>query len=246
LTKISPLLSLQCNHRTNNNFWAEKATSILKVSRVQLKFSNSSNSYVQFFTNAKAEEGNYAVFLNLFSIILKFVVDIPWSDKIVEEVTELLLGSVDKAQDLLLAGEALINLNIEEFRVHLFAALNDEAQIDLIVLIGRLLGQNLKRNAIKKVLKVVNLVEIIKDAIEYAYFINIRPVGSVTFIVKCKIPIPPPKPTPLPISADSAIFLSDITLPDYSTVFPGQSIVKIWQMQNSGSNIWVMAINWSL
>jgi surface antigen len=41
-----------------------------------------------------------------------------------------------------------------------------------------------------------------------------------------------------PSSIDSAIFLSDATLPDGSTVSPGQALVKMWRVRNSGTTPW--------
>ena len=44
--------------------------------------------------------------------------------------------------------------------------------------------------------------------------------------------------SPLPPNEDSASFVEDITIPDYSDWFPGLSITKTWRIKNSGSTTW--------
>ena len=46
--------------------------------------------------------------------------------------------------------------------------------------------------------------------------------------------IAPPDPSPV----DLAIFISDVTIPDGTVLYPNQSVVKTWRMRNSGSSTW--------
>ncbi len=39
-------------------------------------------------------------------------------------------------------------------------------------------------------------------------------------------------------SSDSATFIADITIPDNSTVNPGEALIKTWRMRNSGTSTW--------
>jgi Ig-like domain-containing protein/papain like protease/pre-peptidase len=53
-------------------------------------------------------------------------------------------------------------------------------------------------------------------------------------------PLPPPQP-PSPIlapSSDLATFISDVTLPDGSSITAGQSLTKTWRVKNSGTSRW--------
>lgn len=43
---------------------------------------------------------------------------------------------------------------------------------------------------------------------------------------------------PPPSTNDSAILISSITLPDGTTVTPGQALTKTWQMKNTGTSTW--------
>ena len=56
---------------------------------------------------------------------------------------------------------------------------------------------------------------------------NTHPIGGNPYLDYLPFP-----------DADSATFLSDITLPDGSVVAPGQSLVKTWRVRNSGTSTW--------
>jgi len=46
-------------------------------------------------------------------------------------------------------------------------------------------------------------------------------------------------PTPLPQNAcDNAAYISDVTIPDHSVLVPGESFVKTWELQNTGTCAW--------
>lgn len=52
-------------------------------------------------------------------------------------------------------------------------------------------------------------------------------------------PQPPPNAVPPPVaSTDSAVYISDVTYPDGSSVASGQNLVKTWRMKNTGSTTW--------
>jgi len=37
---------------------------------------------------------------------------------------------------------------------------------------------------------------------------------------------------------DNSIYISDVTIPDYTTVAAGQTFVKTWMLQNTGTCAW--------
>jgi len=47
-----------------------------------------------------------------------------------------------------------------------------------------------------------------------------------------------PGPTPTTGCSNSLVFIQDLTIPDYTTVAPGSSLDKQWQVQNNGSCNW--------
>jgi hypothetical protein len=54
-------------------------------------------------------------------------------------------------------------------------------------------------------------------------------------------------PTPLPQNTcDNAAYVSDVTIPDHSVLVPGESFVKTWALQNTGTCTWTptYAINY--
>ena len=55
-------------------------------------------------------------------------------------------------------------------------------------------------------------------------------------------PPPPPVPTtavpPTPIPCDWANFVTDITIPDGTSVNPGQTVTKTWRLKNAGTCTW--------
>ncbi len=59
--------------------------------------------------------------------------------------------------------------------------------------------------------------------------------GGILYSTNNSNPLPPPS---LPPTPDSATFTSYETLPDGSVVSPGQSLVKTWRMQNTGTSTW--------
>jgi hypothetical protein len=48
----------------------------------------------------------------------------------------------------------------------------------------------------------------------------------------------PPTTAPLPTTADNAVYVSDVTIPDGTVLAPGTSFVKTWKIMNTGSNTW--------
>lgn len=48
----------------------------------------------------------------------------------------------------------------------------------------------------------------------------------------------PVAPTAAGSSADKAVFVSDVTIPDGSIIAPGASFVKTWKLQNAGTSTW--------
>jgi len=51
-------------------------------------------------------------------------------------------------------------------------------------------------------------------------------------------PTEPPPPTPTPPCSPGLTFLEDLTIPDGTTVAPGETLDKRWRVQNSGSCNW--------
>ncbi|MEW5867971.1 MAG: NBR1-Ig-like domain-containing protein [Chloroflexota bacterium] len=49
---------------------------------------------------------------------------------------------------------------------------------------------------------------------------------------------PPPASTPTPLPCDRAKFIADVTIPDGTSIKPGQVFVKTWRLQNAGSCTW--------
>jgi hypothetical protein len=47
--------------------------------------------------------------------------------------------------------------------------------------------------------------------------------------------------TPNPIPCNQAAFVADVTMPDNSTVYAGQSFIKTWRIKNTGSCNWTTA-----
>jgi hypothetical protein len=47
-----------------------------------------------------------------------------------------------------------------------------------------------------------------------------------------------PTTAALPTTADNAVYVSDVTVPDGTVIAPGASFVKTWKIMNSGSTTW--------
>jgi hypothetical protein len=52
-------------------------------------------------------------------------------------------------------------------------------------------------------------------------------------------PIRGPIPSPSPDSCNRAAFVKDLTIPDGTTLKPGQSFTKIWRLKNIGTCTWI-------
>lgn len=52
---------------------------------------------------------------------------------------------------------------------------------------------------------------------------------------------PSPEPTATPSCADASLFVSDITIADYTAMKPGQTFRKTWRLRNSGTCDWTTA-----
>lgn len=48
----------------------------------------------------------------------------------------------------------------------------------------------------------------------------------------------PPTKTPVPIPCNAASFVADVTIPDWSSIYAGESFVKTWKVKNAGSCAW--------
>ncbi len=48
----------------------------------------------------------------------------------------------------------------------------------------------------------------------------------------------PPTKTPIPIPCNAASYISDVTIPDWSSVIAGESFVKTWKVKNVGTCAW--------
>jgi hypothetical protein len=53
--------------------------------------------------------------------------------------------------------------------------------------------------------------------------------------------VSPPAVTPTPLPCDRVKFVTDVTIPDNTTVDPGETFVKTWRLQNAGSCTWTSA-----
>ncbi|MDE2179452.1 MAG: CHAP domain-containing protein [candidate division NC10 bacterium] len=51
-------------------------------------------------------------------------------------------------------------------------------------------------------------------------------------------PAAPPPPAPTPAHMDAAQFVADVTIPDGTTLSPGQTFTKTWRLRNTGTTIW--------
>lgn len=54
---------------------------------------------------------------------------------------------------------------------------------------------------------------------------------------------PTPAGSPTPIICDQMQFISDVTVPDGSTMTPGQEFVKTWKVKNTGPCTWTTNYN---
>ena len=52
---------------------------------------------------------------------------------------------------------------------------------------------------------------------------------------------PTPSGSPTPIICDKMEFVSDVTVPDGTTMTPGQEFVKTWKVKNTGTCTWTTA-----
>lgn len=63
------------------------------------------------------------------------------------------------------------------------------------------------------------------------------PINTFTPQPPTATPIPPTK-TPIPIPCNAAKFIDDVTIPDWSSVYAGESFVKTWAVKNVGTCSW--------
>jgi outer membrane murein-binding lipoprotein Lpp len=59
------------------------------------------------------------------------------------------------------------------------------------------------------------------------------PIGTLATAKPTKTPTPPGAAT-----ADDAKWIADVTIPDFSTLSPGQKFIKTWTIQNTGTTTW--------
>jgi hypothetical protein len=58
------------------------------------------------------------------------------------------------------------------------------------------------------------------------------------------VPLPPPPPTypPTPVTlCNQALFIKDVTIPDWTQMSPGQTFTKVWRLKNTGACTWTSA-----
>jgi len=68
-------------------------------------------------------------------------------------------------------------------------------------------------------------------------------VPTATPLAPTNTPLPtstpiPPTATPIPIPCDRAQFVSDVTIPDNTSIGAGTTFVKTWRLRNNGSCTW--------
>jgi hypothetical protein len=67
----------------------------------------------------------------------------------------------------------------------------------------------------------------------------LTPLPSPTFQLQMPIPLPTIKPAiTAATGCDSAVYISDVTIPDGTTIPAGQSFTKTWKVSNIGSCTW--------
>ncbi|MDO9299780.1 MAG: NBR1-Ig-like domain-containing protein, partial [Anaerolineales bacterium] len=69
--------------------------------------------------------------------------------------------------------------------------------------------------------------------------VALTPLPSPTFQLQTPIPLPTIKPAiTVATGCDSAVYISDVTIPDGTTIPAGQSFTKTWKVSNIGSCAW--------
>jgi len=63
------------------------------------------------------------------------------------------------------------------------------------------------------------------------------PIATFTPLPPTATAIPPTK-TPVPIPCNAASYIEDVTIPDWSTLYAGESFVKTWKVKNVGTCSW--------
>jgi hypothetical protein len=63
------------------------------------------------------------------------------------------------------------------------------------------------------------------------------PIATFTLAAPIATAVPPTK-TPVPIPCNAASFVADVTIPDWSSIYAGESFVKTWKVKNVGTCAW--------
>ena len=63
------------------------------------------------------------------------------------------------------------------------------------------------------------------------------PIATFTPAAPTATMVPPTK-TPIPIPCNAASFVADVTIPDWSSIYAGESFVKTWKVKNVGTCAW--------
>ena len=63
------------------------------------------------------------------------------------------------------------------------------------------------------------------------------PIATFTIAAPIATAVPPTK-TPVPIPCNAASFVADVTIPDWSSIYAGESFVKTWKVKNVGTCAW--------
>jgi len=141
---------------------------------------------------------------------------------------------------------------------HVWAAANelrklatDDQQAAALQATLAAVGINVSQGMLRDLLVLWSIYDELKHIAHTLVFLIVAPDGaSVVFEAQYHGAPPPPVPPPTPPTptprptTDSATFVLDVTIPDGTVVSPGQSLHKVWRMQNSGTSTWGAGYEW--